>query len=366
MFVSRVSYENFRNFPSLDLTLDQGFVILTGENGAGKTNFLEGIYFGAGLRRFPESKLPQLVREGEVFSKIKISSRNKEEQNQELVVERKAQEEGGILKLKINSQPALRISYTAILPVISFLPQDLSLLTRSPGGRRRFLNETLSSSFPEYRLAQTHYQKALKQRNELLAKIRNGDALREELEIWDEKLAETGSTITKFREEFFSYCNQHLAEIMEEVSADLLSSKLGFSPGGNSDRNEFLKLLRSSQVQDLRLANTMVGPHRDDFSVFLGRKEAVGYLSRGQMRSLTLALKILERNYFEKHRKTIPIMLFDDVFSEFDSHHQRRLASFLANFKQPFLTTTHPEEIKAFLPEIAQIFNVDKGKVSSV
>ena len=113
-----------------------------------------------------------------------------------------------------------------------------------------------------------------------------------------------------------------------------------------------------------------MGPHRDDFEAVVsgpdasvGVRRAAGYLSRGQMRAVTLALMILEKNYLEEKLGRSPVLLLDDVFSEFDSGHQQKLIEFLKSVEQVFLTTAHLEEIKAHLPPDAQIYQVSNGNI---
>ncbi len=363
MYISRIFYENFRNFQSLDLSFGQGFIVLTGQNGAGKTNFLEGIYVGASLRRFPESKSSQFFGEGKDFFRINISSKQKEEGIQELLIEKTQESYRQVLK--INHQKTTRVKYTDFLPVVSFVPQDLNLLTHSPAGRRRFLNETLSLVSSQYRADYGEFRKALEQRNELLVKIQNHEAATEELEIWDEKLAEFGSSITSLRGVFLGYLNEHIGGIMQVLSPELSNCQFRYHPGGEGDRQVFLERLRAARIKELSLGSTVVGPHRDDFGVFVGGKEAAGFISRGQMRSITLALKVLEKQYFEEIKKASPIIVLDDVFSEFDHIHQKQLVSFLEQLGQVFLTTAHLEEIQKYLAQKTQIFNIKNGEVSS-
>src|SRR3989344_1546543 len=208
MHLSRVSFQNFRNFQNLDLEFDQGFVILAGPNGMGKTNFLEGIYWGAALRKFPDSKLAQLLKDQENFYRVKLEAG---EEILELVCEQESEK----LKFgyKHNGQKVSRSKYTGHLPVISFLPEDLNLLTHSPNCRRRFLNEAISAVSHEYRYNLSQYEKALKQRNLALE-------TKTDLQIWDELLANYGSHITRERSQFTSFINAKLASILANLSPD--------------------------------------------------------------------------------------------------------------------------------------------------
>lgn len=361
MHIQSVSYQNFRNFQSLDLGLSQGFMILAGPNGAGKTNFLEGIYFGGSLRKFSESKFSQLLQTGHAFFKIGIESQNTESQKQEVYVEQR--DSKYFYKFKYNNHEVSRNQYAGKLPIISFLPQDLSLLTRSPGTRRLFLNETLSMVSEQYRYIYQQYEKTLRQRNELLQKIKTKVARPLEIEVWDEKLAEFGSSITNFRKFFLEYLNSHFGLVMNVLSPNLAEAKFIYHPSAEANKPEFLKRLRQLRAKEQDVGVTLIGPHRDDFKVVIGQQEIAGFASRGQVRSVTLALKILEKQYLQTQLSLSPVLLLDDIFSEFDKQHQEKLAEFLQALEQVFVTTTHLEEVEEFLPKDAQIFNIEKGRL---
>ena len=135
---------------------------------------------------------------------------------------------------------------------------------------------------------------------------------------------------------------------------------------GRSEKEGFLKKLGEAKPRDEQILSTSVGPHRDDFELENNEQSVVGYLSRGQMRALTLALKILERQYLELKLKQTPVMLLDDVFSEFDEKHQGQLIEFLKTFPQVFLSTAHLPEIEKHLPQNTQIHNIADGTINSL
>lgn len=361
MFVSKLFFENFRNFSGLDLLLNQGFIVLVGPNGAGKTNFLEGIYVGSSLRHFPDSRIGQLFKIGEPFFRIKITTQANEEKTQELYLEK--QGKSFTARCKMNGVRSTKGKYAGLISIISFVPLDLILLTHSPRNRRRFLNEALSNVSAEYRLALRNYSKALRQRNNLWEKVKIGEKPLAELLVWNEPLAEFGSVLTKERQDFIDYLNQSLGVILDKLSPELKETRFLYRKSGEASRERFLQKLEMTKQQEQQIGQTLIGPHRDDFSASLEGLEVVGYFSRGQMRSLTLALKITEREYIREKRGELPILLLDDVFSEFDKIHQEKLAEFLKSLKQVFVSTTHLEEVQAYLPPEAQIFKIEAGQV---
>jgi len=341
--------------------LDQGFVVLFGPNGAGKTNFLEGIYFGLTLSRFPTSHLSQLMLEREQFFRVAIELRNADDERFEVFGTR--EDERTALKFRINNQTMNRASYAGRAAAVSFIPEDLNLLTHSPAGRRRFLDEVLGSAGAQIKHAIMRYDRALRQRNQALQSIAQSGVNDSHLEVWDEQLADYGSQITRARADFIEAVNTSVGQVLKTFSPDIESIKFEYRFSGAPIKEDFLRKLRESKARERETLTTAVGPHRDDFLTIGGSGNAVGYLSRGQLRSVTLALKIMEKNYMEKFGRH-PIMLLDDVFSEFDGVHQRQLAEFLRGFEQVFLTTAQPSDIKDHLPSSAQLYNVKAGVIA--
>ena len=330
MLIRRLVLENFRNFKNLDLELDQGFVVLVGPNGAGKTSFLESLYFTTSLRRFPESSLYQLFYDGEKHFQSQLFGINDEEFSLGVVYERN--EKSLRSQFKINNQQVQRKQFINKIPTVSFLPQDLGLLTRSPGDRRRYLDETLGTLSVDYRHHLEKYNQALKQRNELWKKTRAGEARLDDLVIWDEQLAEHGSKITAWRLGFFQYLDASIGPLLGQLSPHLRNPSFLYHNSAPGDRAQFLEAIFTLRKHEQELGQTCIGPHRDDFEVLVEGRRASGFLSRGQMRGATLALKILEKRYLEEGLGVRPVFLLDDVFSEFDQEHQEKLIEYLNTF----------------------------------
>lgn len=363
MHISRVHLENFRNFGSLDLSFDQGLVVLVGPNGSGKTNFLESIYFGGTLRRFPESKFSQLFREGENFFRIRIITQAEEENSQEIGAEKG--EKANVFHYKLDNVDSARNQYAGVLPVVSFLPQDLNLLTRSPGNRRRYLDETLSLVSAQYRYAHNQYERALKQRNRILQEARSGQPQTQDIGVWSDQLAEYGAFVCAARQIFLDHVNGNLEKIISVLSPNLSRANFTYLMSGAKTKDDFLAKLNSHEAEEKNRGVTLFGPHRDEFSAKINGKDAVGFISRGEMRSITLALKFLEKEYVREKTGKLPILLLDDVFSEFDVLHQKAMAGLFKDLGQVFLTSAHFEEISKFLPGEPQIYNIEAGKVFS-
>ena len=362
MFISQINFVNFRNFASLDLKVDQGLIVLVGENGAGKTNFLEGLYFGASLRRFPESLQRQLVFSGASFFRVVLGMYGAEAERLEALWETTTT--GATLKLSLDRETVARSRYTGAAPVISFLPQDLILLTRSPQNRRRHLDEALFTALPAYRAASLFYERALRQRNALWRSIAEGQASEKDLEVWDEQLAEHGAVMTKARKDFLDRANTALPGILSQLAPAPGRVALVYAAAGAADPGELREKILQNRAQERVKLTSIAGPHRDDFLISWDGQNVAGFLSRGQIRALTLALKIFQWQFIEESLSRPPILLLDDVFSEFDPPHQRSISVFLKSFPQAFLTTANPETLsKDLRPN--QMFRVASGKITA-
>src|SRR3989344_1430169 len=370
MHINKVSFQNFRNFGRLELKFNPGFIVLAGPNGMGKTNFLEGLYWGAVLRRFPGTKLGQLMRDNELFYKINLQFHSKDEEILEIVSEREGEKysaqgrpaSGWKFTYRYNNLAVPRAKFAGHLPVISFLPEDLNLLGHSPAGRRRYLNETLSTTSAEYRRNLSEYEKTLKQRNELLQNLESESNSGQD-EIWNERLAEYGSLIIAERQKFLEFVKERFEAATTALSPELTGSMIDYRFSGSPDRQGFLAEISGLGAREKEAHGTLIGPHKDDFRLSWLDREVIGYVSRGQLRSYTLALKILAREYIKDKLSAQPVMLLDDVFSEFDEAHQRALIDFLQTFDQVFLTTAHLKEVQPFLPVNSQVYNVNDGTI---
>lgn len=361
MSIQRLGFKNFRNLQNLDWSPSQGFVVLSGPNGAGKTNLLEGIYFTANLHHFPDSSVSQLVAVGEDFFSTQIQYHHQETETLSTLL--RLSKDTGRWRgwLKTDNRDVKREQYLGHLTAISFLPQDLNLLTGSPSGRRRYLDETLRAVIPEYRRAHTQYTRVVRQRNQLWQTIASGGAGVGDMDVWDLKLAEHGSYLTERRREFLDTVNRGLADMLTPLSPELNSTRIVYNNSGPTDPQQFLVAIQSLRKRERQVASTLLGPHRDDFQAVIGERGATGFVSRGQLRSIVLALKLLEKQIVEKELTTPPILLLDDVFSELDTDHQKRLVVAIESMDQVFISTSQVDSVKRFFPKTSQIQNLRNG-----
>jgi DNA replication and repair protein RecF len=256
-------------------------------------------------------------------------------------------------KFLVNGVAKRRIDFVENFPAVLFSPEDLDIIVDSPSLRRKFLDNVLEQVDREYRLAIISYTKGLRQRNALLENIREtGIRNEKQFEYWDNLIIEFGEKITKKREEFIGFVNNETKDIFDFVAI--------------YDKSVISKA-RLLQYKEAEVASTvtLVGPHRDDFSVSMydnTRKtthDIKFYGSRGQQRLAILQLKILELLFIEKRLGQRPVLLLDDIFSELDEGHIELILEMIG-LQQTIITTTHKEFIPANLLKKMQMIRFTK------
>ncbi|MBQ2637899.1 DNA replication/repair protein RecF, partial [Candidatus Saccharibacteria bacterium] len=224
-------------------------------------------------------------------------------------------------------------------PVILFLPSDLNLLSASPGRRRDYFDALISQRDEKYARAVSKYKKALKQRNELLK--------RENVEIfevfpWNVMLAEYGWEIFETRKKEIEKINEKITESYRSIAENSDTVSIFYKTDIKS-KDEYLKILENDFLRDKILKHTSFGVQKDDFIFQFNGREAEGSASRGEVRSIILALKFIEADEIEEEMNKKALILLDDVFSELDEKRQRALISNFSDNQIIITSTSKPE-----------------------
>jgi DNA replication and repair protein RecF len=258
-------------------------------------------------------------------------------------------------KFLVNGVAKRRVDFAENFSAVLFSPEDLEIIVDSPSLRRKFLDNVLEQVDREYRLATVSYSKALRQRNALLEKTRETNIRNQkQFEYWDNLVIEHGNLITKKREEFINFINDNPKDIFDFIAF--------------YDRSEISKQ-RLLQYKEAELASavTLVGPHRDDFSISMFNNSrntthnVKFYGSRGQQRLVILQLKLLELLFVEKKLGQRPVLILDDIFSELDEGHIALILEMI-NLQQTIITTTHKEFIPNKALKTMQIIKFGREK----
>ena len=345
MRLRTLQLEQFRSYEQLLLTFsDTDVHVLVGENGAGKTNILESISILSLLRSSLGVDESDLVHWEKEYYRIRTEALN--DAGEEKIVEVVSQQAPRVQKACFLNDVKMPIDkVVGVLPTVLFLPQDLQLFTGAPANRRKFLDRLLSQVSPEYLAILMQYQKVLKQRNSLLKRIAEKRAVDSELDLWDDQLASLAAPLTTARLELIGTLQLTLPEEVRALGEDNWKSiQLQYERKCEETdemklRLEYRKRFLQNRQRDCILQATSIGPHREDWSIEVDGRDITSFASRGQQRASLLALLLLQVSYLELRCGEKPVILLDDVFSELDDTHQRRLLDSLSGY-QVFITTT--------------------------
>lgn len=346
MYLQSVSLNHFRNYAALQLGLCPRVNCLTGPNGSGKTNFLEAIYYLSYTKGFHTDK--SALQHGAPFFTIDAELRGTD------VIAAKlgcAYVPGKGKKMLRDRQPLARLSdHVSALPLVCVLPKDAELITASGQARRNWANYLLSQFDKAYFEALLRYEKALKQRNALLANFLESYAFQPELlEPWNLQLAKHGALLSArrlaFVKDFQPVFDEFYARISEGREAPAVQYRSGVR---GLDEAGWLAYLEEQAPKDRAAGRTTGGVHRDDFQ-FMNDGHAVRYFgSQGQQKTFVAALKFAQYSFMRAQTGKPPILLLDDVFDKLDDARVGQIARLLAEelTGQVFVTDTSAQRLR--------------------
>lgn len=358
MIIKSLELADFRNYDSLHIDFSSGTNILYGDNAQGKTNILEAIYVSATTKSHKGSKDKDIVN----FKKEEAHIRTYlDKEGIETRVDmhlRKNKSKGiAIDGQKINKAAEL----LGLLNVVFFSPEDLSIIKNGPAERRRFVDMELCQLDQFYLYNLNNYNKIVNQRNKLLKDMYFNPSLRDTLNIWDSQLVSYGSKIIERRQLFVEQLNEIIYEIHKKLSGGKEELIIRYEPDISID--DYEKAMTANQDRDVKLKQTTVGPHRDDFSFMVGDIDIRKFGSQGQQRTAALSLKLSEIELVKKITNDNPVLLLDDVLSELDSNRQNYLLSTIGDI-QTIITCTGLDEFVNNRFEINKVFKIENGKIA--
>lgn len=389
--ITRLSLVNYRNFREADIAPPAGVTVFHGGNAQGKTSLLEAAYTLAIGRSFRAERERQVLnfdaaREGAaayitgtacvdgqsltVVIGYQPTVRGAGAHDGDEDVSGPATLPPVSKQIRVNRQPATASGLVGRIAASLFSVDDLDLVLGSPSNRRRYLDVLISQADRSYLQALQRFQAALRNRNGLLRRRREGHVDLEEMEYWDEQLVQSGAAVTFGRSQALARLavfarRQHgeLGEPEQELTLDYLPS---VPPGECAEDTAaaFQAELRRSSAREQATAITAVGPHRDNFVTYLNGLDASSFASRGEARTIALALRLAEAEYLAEVRGDDPIILLDDVFSEMDARRRDRVLQKVARYRQTLITTTDIGPVRAALGESAAYFRVADGAVT--
>lgn len=342
MRVERLRVRDFRSYEAAEAVLGEGLTVVSGRNGAGKTNLLEAIYFGCTGRSCRTANEREVVRLGSSAARVEV-----------VVVGDGARHvlavgfsPGEAKRATVDGAPVERMLDAPARPLLGvFLPDRLELVKGSPSLRRAHLDRLVAALWPARAETRRAYGQALAQRNALLTRVRAGAASPATLSAWDAELARHGVALRADRMEAAASVSAHAPAVAAELGLDG-ELAITYRPRSSAERPEDLAGELAARLDaDLERGFTVHGPHRDDLALTRDGRALRAYGSQGEQRLALLALLLAERETVAERRGAPPLMLLDDVMSELDSERRARLVERLRSGGQSVVTTTEPAHV---------------------
>ena len=364
----RLLVQDFRNLARVELEPPAQGLVLVGENGHGKTNLLEAIYYLQLLRSMRGARDQDVVRFGAAGFHVaaRVAGAGGAEHDIGVGFARQGKRKRA---RRDGAEPPRLSDALGALPAVIFSPADVALVSGAPAERRRYLDVLLALTSRRYLLSLQAYRGALVRRNAALrdvARQGGGDA---RVSVWEPPLAEHGAVLWEARvawareaaAEFESLC-----AAIGERSPVRLRYATALQPGGRDVAGVLADALAEKRGLDLRRGLTHAGPHRDDLELTLDGRELRLFGSAGQQRTAAIALRMLEAATLQRHVGASPLFLLDDPFAELDvrrSHHVLELLG-QAGMGQTFLTVPRASDIPSELTRLTRM-TITHGVIGS-
>jgi len=362
MHLNSLILNNFRNISKTSLTFSKYFNIIYGNNGNGKTNLIESIYYLTSLTPIKDRRISHLITHTNSNADIEgVFYRDEVFDRINILLEKSSK------TLLYNGNKEYNISnYLYNFKSILFTPDDLMLIKGEPEKRRKYFNKAIFQIFPLYFKELRIYKRVLQERNALIKELseRRDSNKMDLLDIINQQFVDIAIVIFKRREqylkEYYSYFLNSLKELSgkDDVSITYKTSSI------YNDKDEFLKQLEGKFLKELTLKRTLLGPHIDDYELKIDNKLIKHFGSQGEIRIFLLAIKISHILYIYEKTNQYPILLLDDISSELDEERNNILFNFLEKIDgQVFITSTS----KKYIPELKnkKEFFVKDGQIES-
>ena len=386
MYLERLTLLNFRNYRQLEMGPPRGPSVLYGDNAQGKTNFLEAVYLLSIAKSFRADNERQVVNregaqsEGQALVAGLFRTRNEALDIRvglqclwPLDADRVAAEEDASQyqvrkRIQVNGTPSTAAQMMGLAPAVLFTATDIDLVSGPPAERRRFLDILISQVNRQYLRSLQRYQRVLYQRNQLLKLLREGRASREELAFWNEELVKEGAFIMRCRREALSAIAVLARERLRSLTSGDEFLEVRYAPSAPLDEagdgeSALAGALEAEGERERALGITIVGPHRDDVRLLIDGTDTATYASRGQARTIGLALRLAEAAYLTDLKGEEPVLLLDDVLSELDPSRRQQVMEAALAHEQALITTVDLAILEGSLLADASIFRVYRGTI---
>ena len=386
MRLTRLLLEDFRSYARAELRPEPGLTIVAGPNGAGKTNLLEAIFVTVTGRSHRAGSDAEMVRHGRPYARIRldlVDPQAGETAKVELVLPAEDAPVEIRMRVTVNGVARRATSVRDTVRSVLFCPEEMLLLIGAPSERRRFLDAILAQRQRAAGRDLAELARILAQRNALLRAIRREEATADSLDFWDEQLAVVGARVMAARLQLVAEVAARIPALHDAVApaaeqgdqvrlayADTLKDAWpdrragdGAAPAHEELAEAYRRRIRQLRDKELWNGATLVGPQRDDLRVELAGREVATHASRGQQRTIILALKLAETDLLGADGARTPVVLLDDVFSELDSDRAERSLALLLERGQVLVTMADLASLPAGRRGVT-VWQVGDGRLS--
>jgi DNA replication and repair protein RecF len=353
---------NYKNLAEVELSFSPKLNCFFGQNGMGKTNLLDAIYFLSFCKSAGNPIDSQNILHGQEFFVIQGFYEAEDGTPEEIYCGMKHRSKK---QFKRNKKEYSRFSdHIGFLPLVLVSPADTGLIAGGSEERRRFMDIVISQYDKEYLEALVRYNKALAQRNSLL---KSEIPVDEELfAVWEEMMAQAGELIFRKREAFISEFIPTFQSIYSFISQD--KEQVGLTYQSHARDASLLEVIRQSRAKDRIVGFSLHGIHKDELNMLLGDFAIKKEGSQGQNKTYLVALKLAQFDFLKRTGSTVPLLLLDDIFDKLDASRVEQIVKLVAgdSFGQIFITDTNREHLDRILRKVGggfKIFKVEQGTI---
>ncbi len=361
MILSRLSIVNFKNIVQADLEFSPNINCFLGNNGMGKSNLLDAIYYLSFCKSYTRNPDSQNIHHDEEFFVLQ-GNYDRNGNNEELYCGIKRRQKK---TFKRNKKEYDRLSdHIGFAPLVMASPSDNELILGGSEERRKFIDLVISQFDKQYLNTLIRYNKALEQRNALLRQECNEEAL---YEIWEEQMADAALQIYQCRHQFLQSFIPVFRRFYGIITSQQEEANLVYR--SHLSEADLLNQLKTNRRRDLIVGYTTRGIHRDDIEMLLGEYPMKRIGSQGQCKTYLIALRLAQYDFLREHGDTIPMLLLDDIFDKLDTERVKQIIELVSSdhFGQIFITDTNRKYLDEIIHGIGpqyHIFSVDRGEFS--
>lgn len=365
MILKRISILNYKNLEQVELSFSPKLNCFFGQNGMGKTNLLDAVYFLSFCKSAGNPIDSQNICHDADFFVIQGFYEAADGTPEEIYCGMKRRQKK---QFKRNKKEYTRLSdHIGFLPLVMVSPADSELIAGGSDERRRFMDVVISQYDKEYLDALIRYNKALVQRNTLL---KSEQPVEEELFlVWEEMMAQAGEVVFRKREAFIREFIPIFQSFYSFISQD--REKVGLSYDSHARDASLLGVLKESRARDQIMGYSLRGVHKDELNMLLGDFPIKREGSQGQNKTYLVALKLAQFDFLKRTGTTVPLLLLDDIFDKLDASRVEQIIKLVAgdSFGQIFITDTNREHLDRILHKVGsdyKMFRVEQGTVAEM